>query len=88
MSARKQSKSQLAAKRRAKERRAARDKREPLKPIDFWAAGVVEAFDALVRAGWDADHARWYIEETMRLPDWIVPNPEHNPDEDDDYEDE
>jgi len=88
MSARKPTKSQLAAKRRAKERQAAKHTREPLKPIDIWAAGVVEAFDALVRAGWDKDLARWYIEETMRLPDWIVPNPEHTPYDPDDDEDE
>ena len=79
MSARKPTKAERAAKRKAKERAAARDKREPLRPIVMWAAGVVEAFDALVRAGWDRDNARWYIEETMRLPEWIVPNPEHDP---------
>ena len=69
MTARKLTKAERAAKRKAKERAAARDKREPLRPIDLWAAGVVEAYDALVRAGWDKDRARWYIEETMRLPE-------------------
>ena len=88
MTARKPTKAERAAKRKAKERAAARDLRTPLKPIDIWAAGVVEAFDALVRAGWDKDHARWYIEETMRLPDWIVANPDHSPFEDDEDEDE
>ena len=88
MSARKPTKSERAARRKAKERAAARDRRDPLKPIDIWAAGVVEAFDALVRAGWDKDHARWYIEETMRLPDWIIGNPDHDPFEDDEDEDQ
>ena len=88
MSARKPTKSERAARRKAKERAAARDRRDPLKPIDIWAAGVVEAFDALVRAGWDKDHARWYIEETMRLPDWIISNPDHDPFEDDEDEDQ
>ena len=77
-------KSERAAKRKRKERAAARDKREPLRPIDLWAAGVVEAYNALIRAGWDKDQARWYIEDTMRLPEWIVPNPQHDPYEDDD----
>jgi len=84
MTARKPTKAERAAKRKAKERAAARDKREPLRPIDMWAAGVVEAFDALVRAGWEENHARWYIEETMRLPEWIIENPDHSPYEDDD----
>ena len=86
MTARKPTKAERAAKRKAKERAAARDKREPLRPIDMWAAGVVEAFDALVRAGWDKDQARWYIEDTMRLPEWIVPAPQEDPYEDDEDE--
>ena len=84
MTARKPTKAERAAKRRSKERMAARDKREPLRPIDMWAAGVVEAYQALIRAGWDKDQARWYIEDTMKLPEWIVPNPQHDPFEDDD----
>lgn len=84
MTAKKPTKSERAAKRKRKERAAARDKREPLRPIDLWAAGVVEAYNALIRAGWDKDQARWYIEDTMRLPEWIVPNPQHDPYEDDD----
>ena len=81
MSARKPTKSELAAKRKRKES-SARRTGEPLKPIDIWAAQIVECYEALVRAGYGEDRARWYIEEQMRLPDWIVPNPEHQ------YEDE
>ena len=81
MSARKPTKSELAAKRKRKESSARRTS-EPLKPIDIWAAQIVECYEALVRAGYGEDRARWYIEEQMRLPDWIVPNPEHQ------YEDE
>ena len=81
MSARKLTNSELAAKRKRKEA-AARRTGEPLKPIDIWAAQIVECYEALVRAGYGEDRARWYIEEQMRLPDWIVPNPEHQ------YEDE
>ena len=81
MSARKPTKSELAARRKRKES-SARRTGEPLKPIDIWAAQIVECYEALVRAGYGEDRARWYIEEQMRLPDWIVPNPEHQ------YEDE
>jgi hypothetical protein len=88
MTARKPTKAERAAKRRAKERAAARDTRQPLLPIDLWAASVVEAYAALVRAGWDKDHARWYLEETMKLPDWIIGNPDHSPYEEDEDEDE
>jgi hypothetical protein len=84
MTARKPTKQERAAKRRRKERQAAAHFVEPLRPIDIWAAGVVEAYEALVRAGWDKDQARWYIEDTMRLPEWITPHPDHNPFEDDD----
>ena len=86
MTARKPTKAERAANRRRKERQAARDKREPFRPIDIWAAGVVEAYDALVRVGWDKDQARWYIEDTMRLPEWIVPAPQEHPYEDDEDE--
>jgi len=86
MSARKVSKSELAAKRKRKEA-AARRTGEPLKPIDIWAAQIVECYEALVRAGYGEDRARWYIEEQMRLPDWLVNNPDHTPYEDDEDDD-
>jgi len=86
MSARKLSKSELAAKRKRKEV-AARRTGEPLKPIDIWAAQIVECYEALVRAGYGEDRARWYIEEQMRLPDWLVNNPDHTPYEDDEDDD-
>lgn len=86
MSARKQTKSELAAKRKRKEA-AARRTGEPLKPIDIWAAQIVECYEALVRAGYGEDRARWYIEEQMRLPDWLVGNPNHTPYEDDEDDD-
>ena len=47
MTARKPTKAERAAKRKAKERAAARDKRQPLLPIDLWAAAVVEAYEPL-----------------------------------------
>jgi len=86
MSARKPSKSELAARRKRKES-AARRSGEPLKAIDIWAAQIVECYEALVRAGYDEDRARWYIEEQMRLPDWLVGNPDHTPYEDDEDDD-
>ena len=86
MSARKQTKSELAAKRKRKEA-AARRTGEPLKPIDIWAAQIVECYEALVRAGYGEDRARWYIEEQMRLPDWLINNPDHTPYEDDEDDD-
>ena len=86
MSARKLTKSELAAKRKRKEA-AARRTGEPLKPIDIWAAQIVECYEALVRAGYGEDRARWYIEEQMRLPDWLVSNPDHTPYEDDEDDD-
>jgi hypothetical protein len=86
MSARKPTKSELAAKRKRKEA-AAKRTGEPLKPIDIWATQIVECYEALVRAGYGEDRARWYIEEQMRLPDWIIPNPDLTPYEDDEDED-
>jgi len=80
-------KAQKAASLRAKERAAKRHKREPLTKIDQWALGVVESYEALVRAGWDKDQARWYIEETMKLPEWIINNPDHSPYEDEEEDD-
>ena len=81
MYAKKPTKRELAAKRKRKEA-AARRTGEPLKPIDIWAAQIVECYEALVRAGYGEDKARWYVEEQMRLPEWIIPNPDHQ------YEDE
>jgi hypothetical protein len=86
MSARKPTKSELAAKRKRKES-AARKVGEPLKAIDIWAVQIVECYEALVRAGYGEDKARWYIEEQMRLPDWLVGNPDHTPYEDDEDDD-
>jgi hypothetical protein len=86
MSARRLTKSELAAKRKRKEA-AAKRTGEPLKPIDIWAAQIVECYEALVRAGYGEDRARWYIEEQMRLPDWLVNNPDHTPYEDDEDDD-
>ena len=83
MSARKLTKSELAAKRKRKEA-AARRTGEPLKPIDIWAAQIVECYEALVRAGYGEDRARWYIEEQMRLPDWVIVNPDHQYEDDED----
>ena len=88
MSAKKPTKAERAAKRKAKERQAARHQNEPLRPIDLWAAEIVECYEALVRAGYGEDKARWYVEEKMRLPDWLVGNPDHTPYEDDEDEDE
>jgi hypothetical protein len=85
--AQKRTKAEKAATRRAKELAAKRHTKEPLKPIDIWAVAVVEAYEALVRAGWDKDHARWYVEDTMRIPDWIIPNPDMSPYEDEEEQD-
>jgi len=87
MSARKPTKSELAAKRKRKENAARKAGFDPLKPIDIWAAQIVECYEALVRAGYGEDKSRWYIEEQMRLPDWIIPNPDQSPYEDDEDED-
>jgi hypothetical protein len=54
----------------------------------MWAASIVECYDALVRAGYGEDKARWYVEEKMRLPEWITPEPADIPYYDDDDEDE
>jgi hypothetical protein len=86
MSAKKPTKSELAAKRKRKEA-AAKRTGEPLKPIDIWATQIVECYEALIRAGYGEDRARWYIEEQMRLPDWIIPNPDLTPYEDEDEDD-
>lgn len=89
MSARKRTKQERAASRKRKESAAKRDTTQPLKPIDMWAMEIVECYDALVRAGYGENESRWFIEEKMRLPDWLVGNPNHTPFEDDeDDEDE
>jgi hypothetical protein len=59
-----------------------------LLPIDIWAASIVECYEALVRAGYGEDRARWYIEEQLRLPDWVINNPDHFPYEDEDEDDD
>ena len=88
MTAKRPSKAERAAKRLAKERSAQRHKSVPLRPIDLWAAGIVECYEALIRAGYGEDRARWYVEEKMRLPEWIAPEPSDIPYYDDDDEDE
>ncbi len=88
MSARRISKSEQAAKRKRKEAAARKTTTDILRPIDIWAASIVECFEALVRAGYGEDRARWYIEEQLRLPDWVIQNPNHSPYEDDKDEDE
>jgi hypothetical protein len=45
-------------------------------------------FEALVRAGYGEDRARWYIEEQLRLPDWVIQNPNHSPYEDEDEDED
>ena len=87
MSARRISKSEQAAKRKRKEA-AARKTTDILLPIDIWAASIVECFEALVRAGYGEDRARWYIEEQLRLPDWVIQNPNHSPYEDEDEDED
>jgi hypothetical protein len=90
VSAKKLSKRELANKRRAKAAQAKRDKREPLSPLDVWAIEVHEAFLALKRQGFTAEHAMDYITQTYHrfgLPDWQVDNPDHSPFEDEEDED-
>lgn len=87
MSAKRISKSEQAAKRKRKEA-AARKTTDILLPIDIWAASIVECFEALVRAGYGEDRARWYIEEQLRLPDWVIQNPNHSPYEDEDEDED
>ena len=86
MNAKKPTKRELAAKRKRKEA-AARRTGEPLKPLDIWATQIVECYEALVRAGYGEDKSRWYIEEQMRLPDWIIPNPDQTLYEDEEEDD-
>ena len=88
MSAKKISKSEQAAKRKRKEAAARKASTDILRPIDIWAASIVECFEALVRAGYGEDRARWYIEEQLRLPDWVIQNPDHSPYEDEDEDED
>ena len=88
MSARRISKSEQAAKRTRKEAAARKASTDILRPIDIWAASIVECFEALVRAGYGEDRARWYIEEQLRLPDWVIQNPNHSPYEDEDEDED
>ena len=91
MSAKKLSKRELAAKRRAKAAQAKRDKREPLTPLDMWAIEVHEAFLALKRQGFTAEQSMDYITQTYHrypiIPEWTPQNPDHSPFEDDEDDD-
>jgi hypothetical protein len=82
----KATKAQKAALRRAKERSAKRDKRQPLTPIDQWAIAFVEFEAALIRQGYDPDKARWVAQETI-VPRWPVNDDIFDP-FDDEEEDE
>lgn len=87
MSARKLTKRELAAKRRAKEAQAKRDRREPLTPLDVWAIQLAEAYAALQRHGFTHDQAMDYLTSVFHkpsIPDWSINNPDHSPYEDDD----
>ena len=91
MTARKPTKRELVAKRRAKEAAAKRDRREPLTPLDVWAIHVAEAYEALIRHGFTKEQAMDYITSTFhmpRLPDWTHDHPDHVPYDDDQDEDE
>lgn len=88
MTAKRPTKSQRAAKRRSKARSAARDNRKPLTPLAIWAIQVAETLKELELAVGNEDKARWILSDMMRLPDWIIPNPDLIPFEDDDEEDE
>ena len=61
MTARKPTKRELVAKRRAKEAAAKRDRREPLTPLDVWAIHVAEAYEALIRHGFTKEQAMEFI---------------------------
>lgn len=89
MTARRATKSERLAKRRAKEAAAKRDRREPLTPLDIWAIHVHESFEALLRHGFNKDQAMEYITSTFhmpRIPDWSHDNPDQSPYEDDEDE--
>jgi hypothetical protein len=87
MSAKKITKSERLAKRRAKEALAKRDRRDPLSPLDVWAIHVHEAYQALIRQGFTKELAMDYITSTFhmpRIPDWTHENPDHQYEEDED----
>ena len=89
MTARKLTKSERAARRRAKEAMAKRDRREPLAALDVWAIHVHETFTAMTRQGFTDEQAMEYITATFhmpRLPDWSHENPDQSPYEDDEDE--
>lgn len=88
MTAKKPTKRERAAKRKAKERAAARNKAEPLTPLRIWAIQVAETLKELEDAVGDKDKARWILSDIMRMPDWMIPNPDMIPLDDEDDEDE
>jgi hypothetical protein len=88
MSAKKPTKAERAAKRRAKERQAAKHTQEPLTPLQVWAVSLAEMLKELEIAIGDKDKARWVLSDLMRLPDWTYINPDHSPFEDDTEEDD
>ena len=88
MNAKKPTKAERAAKRKAKERLAARHASEPLTPLRMWAVSVAEMLKELEIAIGDKDKARWVLSDLMRLPDWTHINPDHSPFEDDEQEDD
>lgn len=88
MTAKKPTKRERAAKRKAKERAAARHKPEPLTPLRIWAIQVAETLKELEDAVGDKDKARWILSDIMRMPDWMIPNPDLIPFDDEDDEDE
>ena len=67
MNARKPTKSERAAKRRAKERTAARHKSEPLTPLRIWAIQIAETLKELEDAIGDKDKARWILSDVMKI---------------------
>lgn len=81
--AQRKTKAQKASTRRYKERIARQDKREPLRPIDIWAAEIMEAYQALIRQGMKPADAIWYVEAKTKLPEWL-PQPPDEYEEDED----
>jgi len=88
MSAKRPTKAERVAKRRAKERLAARHKSQPLTPLQVWAVSVAEMLKELEIAIGDKDKARWLMSDLMRLPDWSHINPDHTPFDDEDEDDD
>ena len=79
--AQRKTKAQKASTRRYKERIAKKDKRQPLTPLDIWAAEIMEAYQALIRQGMKPADAIWYVEAKTKLPEWL-PQPPDDDDED------